>query len=77
MNIADRRKGSPPNCTEIYVVIEREYYNIVPNQGYTYAFLCNLYREDLFYSDYSHYRYLQHSHPSPSYSCHGRSSACQ
>ena len=50
INIAEKRKGSPPNTAEVFVVacIDYKFWSTI---GWVNAFLQNLYREDLFYAD--------------------------
>jgi len=48
--IAEEKKGSPPNTSEVFVCFNQEFFAL-STQGWMTAFLGNLYREDLFYAD--------------------------
>ena len=49
---AERIKGSAPLFIEVVIVFFKHYTRIFP-YGFVSAFVCNLYREDLFYTDAS------------------------
>ena len=50
IKIAEKLKGSPPTCSEIYTVTMVHYRN-TSTQGWMFAIINNMYREDLFYAD--------------------------
>ena len=47
---AEKLKGSAPITTEVVVVFQMNYTNLI-KRGYLAVFMQNLYREDLFYAD--------------------------